>query len=82
MTRRSAEGDEGTARCMECEIGDAFERKGAGRNGAGWIRTQGRDAVKRVGGVGRRRFARSNANGVGASSLWQFPAMLFVDHKG
>ena len=65
---------------MECEIGDAFERKGAGRNGAGWIRTQGRDAVKRVGGVGRRRFARSNANGVGASSLWQFPAILFVDH--
>ena len=47
VTRRSAEGDKGTARCMECEIGDAFRRKGAGRNGAGWIRTQGRDAVKR-----------------------------------
>ena len=83
MTRRSAEGDKGTARCMECEIGDAFRRKGAGRNGAGWIRAQWRDAVKRVGGGARRQFARSNANGVGASSLWgQFPATLLVDHKG
>jgi hypothetical protein len=41
VTRRSAEGDEGTARCMECEIGDAFERKGARRNGAGGFARNG-----------------------------------------
>ena len=41
MTNRSAEGDEGTARCMECEIGDAFRRKGAGRNGAGGFARNG-----------------------------------------
>ena len=82
MTRRSAEGDEGTARCMECEIGDAFERKGAGRNGAGGFARKGAMQSSEVRGGGRRRFALSNGNGVGASSLWQFPATLLVDHKG
>ena len=54
--------------------------KAQGETGRGGFARKGAMQSSEVRGGARRQFALSNANGVGASSLWQFPAILFVDH--
>ena len=57
--------------------------KAQGETGRGGFARKGAMQSSEVRGGARRQFARSNVNGVGASSLWgQFPATLFVYHKG